>query len=598
MRLSAKNMKLINIIKMPIDYNNKKTLKMISYKIKNLTGHSNYDVKQDKSVLPLYFKQDKWVYKLTIMATELIIKIYKENEPKKSNTDIKFAMPANFQGSLDLHQKKGINWMLNKLDKGKGCLLADDMGLGKTIQIIGTLLYLKNHGKINNMNKALILVPKALVKQWFNEIKKFTPTLKVYIYKLDNYIPECDIIIFTHDQAYKQHELIKKINIYLLVIDEAQKVKTPEALMTKCFKTFNYTKIILVTGTPFENTIKDGLCLLDFIYENFYDNIKKVVEKNTFTLEYCNTIKNCLSSSILRRIKNKENIPNLPNLSITTIKCELSDLQREAYSKFVPITSTYKQIFKTVGAPLITTLKQVCNVIASEIPMDPQNKNSKIYKLLEIYETIPEGKKLVIISQSTLTLDHLEVFLNNQGITNIQKFNGKLSSKQRNQELLKFKESTKKEILLLSLKAGGIGLNLQEASYVIIYDLWWNKAAEQQSIARVYRRGQKFDVKVYRLINDIPFENSIDDFINEKAKKIDLIWQVINNPFETLSFKQQNDFYSFIFDLRFKFSRIGHVPTSQILSHKGYSKLWESQSKDKLLKNSDEALSNEHNKYT
>ena len=177
MRLSTKNMKLINIIKMPIDYNNKKTLKMISYKIKNLTGHSNFDVKQDKSVLPLYFKQDKWVYKLIIMTKELIIKIYKENEPKKANPDIKFAMPANFQGSLDLHQKKGINWMLNKLDKGKGCLLADDMGLGKTIQIIGTLLYLKNHGKINNINKALILVPKALVKQWFNEIKKFSSRL-------------------------------------------------------------------------------------------------------------------------------------------------------------------------------------------------------------------------------------------------------------------------------------------------------------------------------------------------------------------------------------------------------------------------------------
>ena len=458
---------------------------------------------------------------------------------EKTNSVKALACPKELKAKLRPYQQKGFEWLYRNVRLGFGSLIADDMGLGKTIQVITLLLKLAKEGKFKK-NPALIVVPTTLLSNWQNEIKKFAPKLKIYIYhgqkrKFD--FKGQTILLTSYGIIRNEINKFSATNWPTLIIDEAQNIKNNVVAQTKALKKIKADIRIALTGTPVENRLLEYWSIFDFLNRGYLFNLKKFHQEFAVPIEIerdrkqLEIFRKLTSPFILRRLKTDKKIINdLPEKIKIDQYVNLCEQQVALYQSELDITM--KKLEKLEGMErrglifkLITSLKQICNH-----PANYQKKkqaeasiSGKTSRLLEVLETIYENnEKVIIFTQYTQMGFLLEKMLQTKFEKEILFFHGGQSRKARDAVIDKFQNYNVIDTLILSLKAGGTGLNLTAAQNVIHFDLWWNPAVENQATDRAYRIGQKKKVMVQRLITKDTFEEKINEIINRKQELADL----------------------------------------------------------------------------
>lgn len=441
--------------------------------------------------------------------------------------------PIGLKGDLRPYQKTGLKWLWTNITKGFGCCMADDMGLGKTIQVISFILKMKEEGKLKK--PVLVVCPTTLMGNWMKELEMFAPDLKAVIYhgserQLDL---KNDIILTTYAIMRLDIEELKKQQWAMLIVDEAQNVKNPDTAQTLAIKSIKSDVKIAMTGTPVENRLTELWSIFDFINRGYLGSLKEFQKSYAIPIERfkensrANKLKMSVSPFVLRRLKTDKNvITDLPEKLVLDDYCYLTKSQAALYEK--TLSEMMDKITGVVGInrrgnifKLITALKQICNhprqfLKAGEIGKELSGKMEKCVSLVQ--NIIDNDEKTLIFTQYKEMGDILCSVLNEECGIEPLFFHGSLSIAQREKLIEDFKNNPESKVMILSLKAGGTGLNLTSATNVIHYDLWWNPAVEDQATDRTYRIGQEKNVMVHRLITLGTFEEKIDEMLKSKKE--------------------------------------------------------------------------------
>jgi SNF2 family DNA or RNA helicase/uncharacterized Zn finger protein len=451
----------------------------------------------------------------------------------------KIDLPNELKANLRTYQNKGYEWLYKNSTLGFGSLIADDMGLGKTLQVISTLLKFKQEGKFNKKH-SLIIVPTTILTNWKKEIERFAPELKAFIYhgaKRELEIDESDVVITSYGTIRNDIAKLKKLHIHTLVIDEAQNIKNPNTEQTKAVKQLKADVKIAMTGTPVENRLSEYWSIFDFINKGYLASLKHFIEEfaNPIQIyrdhEKLEKFRKITQPFILRRLKSDKNIiKDLPDKIENNQYCSLTKEQTAIYQNVLDgIMKTVEDSEgiqrKGLVLKLMTALKQICNHPTQYLKkgtIDPE-LSGKTMLLFNILENIIENnEKTLIFTQYKEMGDILVKLIEDNFKVKTMFLHGGTTRKQRDEMVNNFQEKKNLRIFILSLKAGGTGLNLTAASNVIHYDLWWNPAVEHQATDRAYRIGQKSNVMVYRLLTKGTFEEKIDEMLKSKMELADL----------------------------------------------------------------------------
>ena len=463
-----------------------------------------------------------------VNGSKYVSNVIKKFDKVKSKN---YEVPKDLNATLRDYQVSGFEFFKTLSDYQFGGILADEMGLGKTIQTIAFLLS-------NKDKKSIVITPTALIYNWKNELEKFAPTLKVGLLHaakserekiLDN-IDNYDVILTTYTTYKNDIDKYKNINFDYCIIDEAQNIKNPDAIITKAIKNVNAKVKFALTGTPIENNLMELWSIFDFIMPGYLYNKSKF--KSIFVNNDKNIIelKNLIKPFILRRTK-KEVITELPDKIEQKIIIDLEKEHKRAYKGYVNlITRKIKENNQdniTVFSYL-TKLRQLC--LSPELMVkNYQGKNSKLDVLINIINDSSD-EKILVFSQFTKVLEVIGKRLNEENIS-YSYLDGKTSAKDRVKLVEEFNTNNNK-VFLISLKAGGTGLNLTSANIVVHFDPWWNPAVEDQASDRAHRIGQKNVVNVIKLIAKGTAEERV---INLQETKKELIEDVINGNLDNSS---------------------------------------------------------------
>ena len=463
-----------------------------------------------------------------VNGSKYVSNVVKKFDKVKSKN---YEVPKDLNATLRDYQVSGFEFFKTLSDYQFGGILADEMGLGKTIQTIAFLLS-------NKDKKSIVITPTALIYNWKNELEKFAPTLKVGLLHaakserekiLDN-IDNYDVILTTYTTYKNDIDKYKNINFDYCIIDEAQNIKNPDAIITKAIKNVNAKVRFALTGTPIENNLMELWSIFDFIMPGYLYNKSKF--KSIFVNNDKNIIelKNLIKPFILRRTK-KEVITELPDKIEQKIIIDLEKEHKRAYKGYVNlITRKIKENNQdniTVFSYL-TKLRQLC--LSPELMVkNYQGRNSKLDVLINIINDSSD-EKILVFSQFTKVLEVIGKRLNEENIS-YSYLDGKTSAKDRVKLVEEFNTNNNK-VFLISLKAGGTGLNLTSANIVVHFDPWWNPAVEDQASDRAHRIGQKNVVNVIKLIAKGTAEERV---INLQETKKELIEDVINGNLDNSS---------------------------------------------------------------
>lgn len=448
------------------------------------------------------------------------------------------SLPEKLNGELRPYQKTGFSWLYQNMKLGFGSILADDMGLGKTLQVLTTILYLKENNSIKG--NVLVVAPTSLLSNWQKEIEKFTPTLTSFIYHgINRKLPseDVDIILTSYGMVRQDFKLINELDIFLCVIDEAQNIKNPSSKQTQAIKSLDVAHKMALLGTPIENRLSEYWSIFDFINKGylyslriFNENFIKPIENN-HDEKVLSTFKKITSPFILRRHKSDKNIiKDLPDKIVNDIYCNLTLKQAALYEETLNVLIRDVEDSEGISRKgmilkLITSLKQICNHPAQYSKSNKMSvdESGKMQVLINILETILENQeKVIIFTQYVEMGEILKKLIEEHFNQDVLFFHGQISRKKRDEMVDKFQNNENYSIMILSLKAGGTGLNLTAASNVIHYDLWWNPAVENQATDRAYRIGQEKNVMVYRFITTGTFEERINQVLSEKVELAEL----------------------------------------------------------------------------
>ncbi|WP_024467311.1 DEAD/DEAH box helicase [Treponema pedis] len=458
-------------------------------------------------------------------AKELLDSVFKE-------TDI--AVPHNLKAVLRPYQEKGFRWLYANIKSGFGCLLADDMGLGKTVQIISLILTFKNSGELDN--PVLVIAPASLLLNWEHEIKKFAPNLLISVYhgSKRKFKRNADVIITTYQIIQKDVEKIKSEKIFCIVLDEAQAIKNSGSKKSKAIKAIKAGGKIALTGTPVENNLEDMRSIFDFFFPGYLGTADDFRKKWRIPIELHNSqetakrLKQITAPFLMRRLKTDSAvISDLPDKIITNQYCNLTAEQLALYENLIEtelnkvITAETKTERQAYMLKLLTALKQVCNHPRSYDKITPpemlrSGKTSAVIELLR--EILRAGEKTLIFSQYVGTLEILAEIIKSELHTGTLMLHGQMPASKRKKAVDEFQNNPAYRIFLISLKAGGTGLNLTAANRVIHFDLWYNPAVEDQATDRAFRIGQTRNVFVHRFICTGTFEEKIDAMIQKKRE--------------------------------------------------------------------------------
>jgi SNF2 family DNA or RNA helicase len=441
-------------------------------------------------------------------------------------------LPVGFKGELRPYQKAGYNWMNFLRDFNFGGCLADDMGLGKTIQTLAMLLHEKERGAVG---ANLLIMPTSLIYNWEKEAQKFAPSLKILTYTGINRIKEpamfaeYDLVLTSYGTARVDVDIIKQYHYNYIILDESQAIKNPGSQITKEVAKLTAKSKLVLSGTPIENSTLDLWSQMNFV------NPGLLGTQSFFKKEFMNTIEKGADESamkklhaiikpfILRRHKSQvatELPAKVENIRYCTMTEEQEHLYEETKSSFR--NNILEQIEKNGFSKSqimilqgLTKLRQLANH-PKMIDADYEHSSGKLKEIIEMLDnTIQSDHKVLVFSQFVKHLSIIKAYLEKEKIP-FAYLDG--STKNREEQVDLFQNNPEIKVFLISLKAGGVGLNLTAADYVFILDPWWNPAAEAQAIDRAHRIGQDKTVFIYKFITKNSVEEKILALQNAKLK--------------------------------------------------------------------------------
>ncbi|MFZ3372100.1 MAG: DEAD/DEAH box helicase, partial [Desulfitobacteriaceae bacterium] len=463
--------------------------------------------------------------------------------------DGEFEIPAELEHILRDYQKTGFKWLKTLATFGLGGILADDMGLGKTLQVLSFIL----SEKASAPGPALVIAPTSLIYNWQEEAKKFTPTLQVLVLEgtplerqaqLTNLEP-WDLVVTSYPLLRRDIDKFAKFDFSYCFLDEAQHTKNPQTLNAKSVQQIKAKGYFALTGTPIENSLSELWSLFNFIMPGYLLSHQEFRKKYEMPIIKGEDSKPLIELSrhanpfILRRLK-KDVLKELPDKIETQLNAQLTEQQKKIYLAYlqeakgeiareIATVGFNKSHLKILAA--LTRLRQICCHPAMFIE-DYTGGSGKMLLFQEILtDALDSGHRILVFSQFTTMLDILQDHLNQEKIEHFY-LRGSTKAAERMQMANTFNEGIG-QVFLISLKAGGTGLNLIGADMVIHFDPWWNPAVEDQATDRAHRIGQKNAVQVIKLITQGTVEEKI---IALQAKKKELIDTVIQ-PGETLLYK-------------------------------------------------------------
>jgi len=460
--------------------------------------------------------------------------------------------PSSFNGVLRPYQQIGLNWMGNMYALNFGLCLADDMGLGKTIQVIAFLLYLKETYS-NQPGSILIICPTSVLFNWKREINKFAPVLDIVLHhgpnrikdasKIAEYLIPHRIILTSFGTIRNDIDFLQTIPFSGVIIDESQNMKNYASQQTQAIYKLQSQYRLCLSGTPIENRLLELWTLFEFLNPGLLGTRTEFQRNYILPIERfqdeeaINKLKLIISPFMLRRLKSDKSIINdLPEKNEIKVYFNLSERQAILYKDLVEKTldeieniTTDDRKKRGIVLKLLTQLKQLCNhphhfLKIEDLGTDIEtflSQSQKCERLLEmIEEVISRGDKALIFTQFKKMGDLINILLGQILNVEILYFHGSVPEKKRRVIVDKFQseELDSPPILILSLKAGGTGLNLTQGTTVIHYDSPWNPATQDQATDRAYRIGQKSPVNVYKFITIGTIEEKIDALLEEKRK--------------------------------------------------------------------------------
>ncbi len=431
--------------------------------------------------------------------------------------------PASFKGTLRHYQEEGFGWLSFLADTGFGGILADDMGLGKTVQLIAHLTdqYVKNP----KAPLSLVVLPKSLLFNWEEEIRKFSPALRCAIYEgsqkrpLFSQIRGLNVLLVTYNTLRQDIETLSAIPYHFVILDEAQAIKNANSQVHRACLQLKARHRLAVSGTPVENSVMDLFAIFDFVSPGLLSGRlkQKALQLSMQANGNLAALGLALKPFILRRTK-EEVLKDLPPKIEKVIHCKLSGTElkryqaiRDFHKKRVQDAVASQGLTKSGFAVLegLLRLRQAASHPGLVDKKWLDEPRAKLDAFMEQLQTVLDsGHKALVFSQFTGLLDIVERKLERAGINQLR-IDGSYSSAQRRESVHEFQSNDKVEVFLISLKAGGTGLNLTAADYVFILDPWWNPAAESQAIDRAHRMGQKNRVFAYRMITKGTVEEKI-----------------------------------------------------------------------------------------
>ena len=474
-----------------------------------------------------------------IQKNEYYKKMISEIEDR--HIDINTKIPKKLNTELRTYQKIGYKWLKTLEQYKMGGILADDMGLGKTVQVLTVILSYIQENKEKAKN-SIIVCPSSLTLNWYNEIQKFTPTIKTLVISGDylerkrkiETINNYQIVITSYDSLKRDIDLYTQYNFKYIVADEAQYIKNNNTKNSKAVKLINAETKFALTGTPIENSLSELWSIFDFIMPGYLYKYKKFKELYEIPIiknqdeEKMNKLKKQIEPFILRRTKS-EVLTELPDKTVTILSNEMKEEQYSIYMSYmaqardeimyqIDMKGFEKSQIKILS--LLMRLRQICchpKLFLSEYT----GESSKLNQCIEIIQdAVLGGHKILLFSSYTSMFEIIEEQLKKLEI-NYLKLTGQTKVGERIKLVDEFNTNKDIKVFLISLKAGGTGLNLTGADMVIHYDPWWNLSAENQATDRTYRIGQKKNVQVYKLITKNSIEEKIYELQQKKAKLID-----------------------------------------------------------------------------
>ena len=467
-------------------------------------------------------------------------KIFKENWFLLGKKGVQ-APPKSFNGELRTYQKQGLKW-LNKLKHSElAGILADDMGLGKTIQVLAMLEQERLDKSVTS--PSIVISPASLIHNWKNEAAKFTPKLKVLLHygtarsSDPGSFEDYDLIITTYGVIRADIHKLTACQFNYCILDEAQAVKNPGTASSKAIRLLKAHHRLCLTGTPVENHLGDLWSQIDFLNPGLLGTssaFKKLCRRLENEPGSLKAFSKALSPLILRRTKKKV-LKELPDKIEQVIYCEMKPLQKSLYNELLKSYTTgileelkdedavNSNRFEILEA--LTRLRQVaCHTgLVGELNKENLQESIKIKTLIPlIRESLEEGNKCLVFSQFTSFLAKVKDELDNEKIT-FEYLDGQTPAKKRAVKVKKFQKEEECGVFLISLKAGGTGLNLTAAQTVFILDPWWNPAVEAQAIDRAHRMGQKKTVLAYRLVSCDTVEERILELQSKKKELADAV---------------------------------------------------------------------------
>ncbi len=470
--------------------------------------------------------------------------------------------PAGLKAVLRPYQQRGFSWLMKNLKLGLGALIADDMGLGKTVQVIAAIEQLKADGELKD-GRVLVVVPASVMRNWAREIDRFAPNLSVALYHgQSRSLPENDalpdVVLTSYRILTNDLEVLSSRKWRLLVLDEAQAIKNYTTAQATAARHFPAPQVIAMSGTPVENRLQEFWSIMAAVQPKLLGSLKgfretyaRPIEENRSEL-VLEQFRRLTKPFMIRRMKSeKDIISDLPErttvdyfTSLTPeqtalyeecLKVSLSDLS-EMLSEALEAGTVEEAVNKAALAAtvelkrrgnilrMITHLKQIVNSPAQfQKTMCKTPDSGKGRALIELLSQCFDAERKVLVFTQFAEMGHLLVEWISEAFGRKPDFlHGGVSIEERQKMVDRFQNDVQSRVLVLSLKAGGLGLNLTAASAVIHYDLWWNPAVEAQANDRAYRIGQNRDVLVYRFITEGTFEEKLNQMISRKRELADI----------------------------------------------------------------------------
>ena len=451
--------------------------------------------------------------------------------------------PAGMEFQLYRFQESGHGWLRLLGDLGIGCVLADDMGLGKTVQAIAMLVSEREQFGRDALGPTLVVCPMSVARQWVAEIRRFAPGLRVHLHHGSDRLTgrafaaqaeQCDVVVTSYDIASRDVETLQLLEWDRLVLDEAQDVKNPQTRRARSLRLLRAKRRVALTGTPIENHLGELWAIMDLLnpgllgarewfHRAFVEPIQ--IDDDREALERLRAI---VRPFILRRAKEDPEVElDLPPITVMKDYCRLTLEQAALYQQTVdawlPRVESHEDRFGRRGAVLamLGQLKQVCNhpemLLQEGGPLE--SRSGKLDRLVELLQAMPREDKALVFTQYT-RFERMVSYLAEKLGRGVAFFHGSLNAEQRQELLASFASDDGPAVLVVSLRAGGRGLNLPAANHVFHFDRWWNPAVEQQATDRAHRLGQRKPVFVHSLITRGTLEERIDALLESKRELV------------------------------------------------------------------------------